>query len=146
MICFHISQRPLLSKRDTGRLPASSNAILSLGRTAANIAKFRNDPNAPFWKNLKEGSDYFEALREELGGTYGASVGSSLSREPRAEYLADGIQQYEGKKAATLGSGFLYAISRLGVTGARDQVHRREPLHSGGCRSARFARINPPGQ
>jgi tryptophan synthase alpha chain len=26
------------------------------------------------------------------------------------------------KKAATLGSGFLYAISRLGVTGARDQV------------------------
>ena len=27
--------------------------------TAANIAKFRNDPNAPFWKNLKEGSDYF---------------------------------------------------------------------------------------
>jgi murein L,D-transpeptidase YafK len=28
--------------------------------TASNIAKFRNDPNAPFWKNLKEGSDYFE--------------------------------------------------------------------------------------
>jgi tryptophan synthase alpha chain len=26
------------------------------------------------------------------------------------------------RKAATLGSGFLYAISRLGVTGARDQV------------------------
>ncbi|CAO4177843.1 L,D-TPase catalytic domain-containing protein [Methylorubrum populi] len=33
--------------------------------TAANVAKFRNDPNAPFWKNLKEGSDYFEALKEE---------------------------------------------------------------------------------
>ncbi|MBB2961313.1 L,D-transpeptidase family protein [Methylobacterium sp. R2-1] len=33
--------------------------------TAANIAKFRNDPNAPFWKNLKEGSDYFETLKEE---------------------------------------------------------------------------------
>ena len=33
--------------------------------TAANIAKFRNDPNAPFWKNLKEGSDHFEALKEE---------------------------------------------------------------------------------
>src|SRR3954464_12964049 len=33
--------------------------------TAENVTKFRNDPNAPFWKNLKEGSDYFEALREE---------------------------------------------------------------------------------
>ena len=33
--------------------------------TPANIAKFRNDPNAPFWKNLKEGSDYFETLKEE---------------------------------------------------------------------------------
>ncbi|MHC2016867.1 L,D-transpeptidase family protein [Methylobacterium sp. CM6247] len=33
--------------------------------TATNFAKYRNDPNAPFWKNLKEGSDYFEALREE---------------------------------------------------------------------------------
>ncbi|WP_422395351.1 L,D-transpeptidase family protein [Methylobacterium bullatum] len=33
--------------------------------TAQNFAKYRNDPNAPFWKNLKEGSDYFEALREE---------------------------------------------------------------------------------
>ncbi|GJD79340.1 L,D-transpeptidase family protein [Methylobacterium gregans] len=33
--------------------------------TAQNMAKFRNDPNAPFWSNLKEGSDYFEALRQE---------------------------------------------------------------------------------
>ncbi|MCJ2015013.1 murein L,D-transpeptidase family protein [Methylobacterium sp. J-076] len=33
--------------------------------TARNMAKFRNDPNAPFWRNLKEGSDYFEALRDE---------------------------------------------------------------------------------
>ena len=33
--------------------------------TARNMAKFRNDPNAGFWKNLKQGSDYFEALRDE---------------------------------------------------------------------------------
>ncbi|MGY2051330.1 L,D-transpeptidase family protein [Methylobacterium sp. JK268] len=33
--------------------------------TAQNLAKYRNDPNMPFWKNLKEGSDYFEALHEE---------------------------------------------------------------------------------
>ncbi|TGD96346.1 hypothetical protein EU555_24190 [Methylobacterium nonmethylotrophicum] len=33
--------------------------------TAQNLAKFRNDPHIGFWKNLKEGSDYFEALHEE---------------------------------------------------------------------------------
>ncbi len=33
--------------------------------TAQNIAKYRHDPNMPFWKNLKEGSDHFEALNEE---------------------------------------------------------------------------------
>ncbi|HEY8566211.1 MAG TPA: murein L,D-transpeptidase family protein [Beijerinckiaceae bacterium] len=33
--------------------------------TAENLAKHRADPHIAFWKNLKEGSDYFEALREE---------------------------------------------------------------------------------
>jgi murein L,D-transpeptidase YafK len=33
--------------------------------TAQNLAKYRHDPNMPFWKNLKEGSDHFEALNEE---------------------------------------------------------------------------------
>ncbi|HEY8382108.1 MAG TPA: murein L,D-transpeptidase family protein [Microvirga sp.] len=33
--------------------------------TAQNLAQHRYDPHMPFWKNLKEGSDYFETLREE---------------------------------------------------------------------------------
>ena len=33
--------------------------------TAENLAKFRNDPNMPFWKNLKEGSDRFEVTKRE---------------------------------------------------------------------------------
>ncbi len=31
--------------------------------TAANMARYRNDPNYPFWKNLKEGYDYFEITK-----------------------------------------------------------------------------------
>jgi len=33
--------------------------------TAANMAKFRLDPNIDFWKNLKNGSDYFEVTKAE---------------------------------------------------------------------------------
>ena len=43
--------------------------------TAENIAKFRHDPNMPFWKNLKEGNDHFEVTKTEpavgyCGGKY----------------------------------------------------------------------------
>ena len=33
--------------------------------TPANLAKFRHDPNMPFWKNLKDGSDHFEVTKQE---------------------------------------------------------------------------------
>ena len=33
--------------------------------TAENLAKHRADPHIAFWKNLKEGSDYFEVMKEE---------------------------------------------------------------------------------
>ncbi len=33
--------------------------------TPKNLAQHRYDPNMPFWQNLKEGSDYFEVMREE---------------------------------------------------------------------------------
>ncbi|WP_370644873.1 L,D-transpeptidase family protein [Microvirga sp. ACRRW] len=33
--------------------------------TAENLAKHRYDPNIAFWKNLKDGSDYFEIANEE---------------------------------------------------------------------------------
>ena len=43
--------------------------------TAQNLAKHRLDPNIAFWKNLKEGSDYFEVTKNEpavsvAGGRY----------------------------------------------------------------------------
>ncbi|HEX2509955.1 MAG TPA: murein L,D-transpeptidase family protein [Microvirga sp.] len=33
--------------------------------TPQNLAQHRFDPHMPFWRNLKEGSDYFETVREE---------------------------------------------------------------------------------
>jgi murein L,D-transpeptidase YafK len=42
---------------------------------AKNLAKFRLDPNMPFWKELKKGADHFEATHQEVsvgvcGGHY----------------------------------------------------------------------------
>ena len=34
--------------------------------SAANMARYRNDPNYAFWKNLKEGYDHFEITRTPL--------------------------------------------------------------------------------
>jgi murein L,D-transpeptidase YafK len=33
--------------------------------TAENLARFRNDPNIGYWKNLKEGNDHFEVTKQE---------------------------------------------------------------------------------
>ena len=33
--------------------------------TAENLAKYRLDPNIAFWRELKRGSDYFEATKLE---------------------------------------------------------------------------------
>src|SRR5918911_3385149 len=41
--------------------------------TAENMARHRSDPNIEFWRQLKEGSDRFEATREEPAG--GGSAG-----------------------------------------------------------------------
>lgn len=43
--------------------------------TAENLARFRNDPNMSYWKNLKEGNDHFEVTQQEpkiayCGGKY----------------------------------------------------------------------------
>ena len=77
--------------------------------TAANIAKFRNDPNAPFWKNLKEGSDYFEALREEprvgLCGTkyvFGGADAAAGSCTPKVEPQVAEKRERDNREIADL--------------------------------------------
>ena len=59
--------------------------------TAENLVRHRLDPNIAFWRQLKEGSDRFEATREELvvgvsAGRYSFRPAKSPDRE--AEVLA----------------------------------------------------------
>jgi hypothetical protein len=57
--------------------------------TAENMARHRSDPNIAFWRQLKEGSDRFEAIREEPA--VGVSDGRYVfgpAKSPAKEALA----------------------------------------------------------
>lgn len=61
--------------------------------TPQNLAKHRMDPNIAFWKNLKEGSDYFEVAKDEpqvavSGGRYifnGGNTDDAVAQKRRQD-------------------------------------------------------------
>jgi murein L,D-transpeptidase YafK len=70
--------------------------------TAENLAKHRADPNMAFWRNLKEGADQFEVLKEEprvsvAGGRYDFGAEHPAVAQKRA--------QDEQKVAELVGTG-----------------------------------------
>ena len=76
--------------------------------TAENLAKHRADPHMPFWRNLKEGSDHFETLKDEpkvavCGGRYTFGDGSCAPAVPQA--VADKRRQDEQKVAELVSKG-----------------------------------------
>src|SRR3954471_7862712 len=77
--------------------------------TAENMAKYRADPNMSFWQNLKEGSDRFEATREEpqvavASGRYVFSV------SPEGEALAVRKMADDEQRIAALVSSGLQPV------------------------------------
>ncbi|MCJ2024243.1 murein L,D-transpeptidase family protein [Methylobacterium sp. J-067] len=99
--------------------------------TAKNMAKFRNDPNAPFWRNLKEGSDYFEALREEpkigaCGTRYvfgGADVAAG-SCKPKVEPLVAQKRAEDEREIAELVAKGTPAVRMAYQDGGQNAVFR----------------------
>ena len=86
--------------------------------TAENMAKFRLDPNIDFWKNLKDGSDHFEATKAEpsvlvCGKHYvfdatardevtGSEPCPALKRDPNVEALVAEKEDKDETKVAEL--------------------------------------------
>ena len=73
--------------------------------TPANLAKHRQDPNIAFWKNLKEGADYFEVTKNEppvsvAGGRYVFNMDPSS-----AQAVQQKRQQDETQVAALVAKG-----------------------------------------
>ena len=75
--------------------------------TPENLAKHRLDPNMAFWKNLKEGSDYFEIAKDEppvgvSGGRYVFNGGGNASV---SQAIAQKRQQDDIQVAALVSKG-----------------------------------------
>src|SRR3954454_15691417 len=71
--------------------------------TAENMARYRLDPNIAFWRQLKEGSDRFEATGDELA--VGVSAGRYVfapARTPDKEALARTRRADEDARTAAL--------------------------------------------
>ncbi|MCJ2021617.1 hypothetical protein MKK84_30105 [Methylobacterium sp. E-065] len=99
--------------------------------TAENMAKFRNDPNIGFWQNLKEGSDYFEALREEpkIGqcGTkyvFGGADAAAGSCKPKVDPQVADKRERDARAVAELVSKGTPAVRVVYQDGGQNPVFR----------------------
>ena len=99
--------------------------------TAENMAKFRNDPNIAFWQNLKEGSDYFEALHEEpkVGqcGTkyvFGGADAAAGSCKPHVDPLVAEKSAHDARAVADLVAKGTPAVRVVYQDGGQNPVFR----------------------
>jgi hypothetical protein len=78
--------------------------------TPENLAKHRLDPNIAFWKNLKEGTDYFEVAKDEpsvgvSGGRYlfnGGSTTPEVAEKRRSDESQVAVLVAKGTPAIKL--------------------------------------------
>ncbi|MBN9446377.1 MAG: murein L,D-transpeptidase [Bosea sp.] len=100
--------------------------------TPENLAKHRLDPNMGFWKNLKEGSDYFEIAKDEpavgvSGGRYVFNKGNDSSV---AQAIAQKRQQDDIQVAALVSKG-TPAIKLIYDDGDQHSSFKRQLAQSG---------------
>jgi len=103
--------------------------------TAENIAKFRNDSNMPFWKNLKEGNDRFEVTKREMavnycgarytfGATDAPGCGETVS-DPDAAAVSAKMREDDVKVASLIAGG--YSAVRMSYADGDQNLIFRDP-------------------
>ena len=86
-----------------GGQPAFQLQAYPFHMSARNMALYRNDPNIDFWRQLKEGSDRFEATGEDLvTSVVDGRYAYAPSPDPGKEAAAQAFRAAERKKIADL--------------------------------------------
>ena len=99
--------------------------------TAENLAKFRHDPNMPFWKNLKEGSDAFDITRRETkvavcNGRYAFdTVGSTCAPDPTLAAAVAEKDQHDREQVAELIAKGTPAVRLVYADGGQHESFRQ---------------------
>lgn len=107
--------------------------------TAENMARFRNDPNINFWKNLKQGSDRFEVTKRDVlvgycGNRYAFSSTGSPScaandDDDATQLVAEKTRNDEEKSASLAASGTVSI--RMQYADGDQHPHYRSPAYAG---------------
>jgi murein L,D-transpeptidase YafK len=92
--------------------------------TAENLAKHRYDPNIAFWRNLKEGSDYFEVAKQEPQVSV-ASGQYAFSGDASAMAAVAQKRQSDDQQAAALAAGGVQPIRLVYGDGGQHQSFRQ---------------------
>ena len=103
--------------------------------TAENLAKFRNDTNMPFWKNLKEGNDRFEVTKRDMavdycgtrytfGATDAPGCGETVS-DPDAANVSAKMREDDAKVASLIAGGF--SSVRMSYADGDQNIFFRDP-------------------
>lgn len=100
--------------------------------TPENLAKHRLDPNMAFWKNLKEGSDYFEIAKDEpsVGVSGGRYVFNGGSNSSVSQAVAQKRQQDDVQVAALVAKG-TPAVKLIYDDGDQHSSFKRQLAQSG---------------
>jgi murein L,D-transpeptidase YafK len=104
--------------------------------TAENLAKHRADPNMAFWRNLKEGSDQFEVLREEPRVSV-ADMRYNFGPEHPA--VAQKRAEDEQKVAELVGTGLPAVKTVYDDGGGHRSFHKAMVASAGGDSGSTFA-------
>jgi murein L,D-transpeptidase YafK len=113
--------------------------------TPVNMARHRNNPNMPFWKMIKEGSDHFEVTRQEpkvdfceKKYVFDAIKAPNATRDPVfdasakcpayaiSDEIADGVREKQqadaGETAKLISKGTPVARINTGIDGGMNKV------------------------
>ncbi len=104
--------------------------------TAENLAKHRADPNMAFWRNLKEGSDSFEILKEEPRVTV---ANGRYAFGPEHPAVAQKRAADEHRIAELVGTGIPAVRTVYDDGGGHGSFHKAMVAASGGESDSRSA-------
>jgi hypothetical protein len=115
--------------------------------TAENLAKFRKDPNMPFWANLKEGSDHFEITKQEpkvavCSGRYAFDTAAGCAPDRTLAPLVAEKESQDRQAVAELVAKGVPAVKVVYADGGGHDSFREAAMTTSAASDSQFSLLN----